>query len=109
MLSRVKFAGSQFALKEAMTKTSQPESRMSCVVESTCPLCPTTVRSERLRKRRTSASRNRRFSISKNTRIDTLGKDSLIKDPGSLLQRATPGAEAIDAKTQGLSYRQLRK
>src|SRR5437588_949687 len=76
--SNVKLAGSQLARDAPITSTSQLDSTMSFVVKSTCPLSPTTVTSGRLQKRRTKASRNRRVSISKNTRIGSLGTALVI-------------------------------
>src|SRR6266568_1991747 len=49
-------------------------------VSSAGEVWPTTRRSGRLRKSRTKASRRRRFSISKNARIDEAGTLSFIND-----------------------------
>src|SRR5438552_3960281 len=48
------------------------------MVKSVCPLCPTTAKSERLRKSRSNASRSRRFSISRNTRMGSWAIVSFI-------------------------------
>src|SRR2546423_15552564 len=62
-------------------------------VSSAGEVWPTTRRSGRLRKSRTKASRRRRFSISKNARIDEAGALSFINDISKFGIHPTPKEE----------------
>src|SRR5271169_2149268 len=89
--SRATIAASHGICNESMIRTSQLEPSPASAVASAQPLCPITRKSARLQKSLTSASRSKRFSISRKVRIDELGISSLTSVHHSLLGVALDG------------------
>src|SRR5260370_37797362 len=75
-----KLLGRRSGRKESPTKMLHSDSKNPKGDSSEGEAWPTTSRSDRLRKRRTKASRKRRFSINKKARIGELGTPSVIVD-----------------------------
>src|SRR5678809_414542 len=73
-----RLAGRRPGTKESLTRTSQWVSSMPTDDSSEGELWPATTISGLLRKRRTKASRKRRFSISKKACMDETGAQSFI-------------------------------
>src|SRR6267143_2404592 len=76
----VQLARKRLGRKESPTKTLHCDAIVPRGVSSVGEPWPTTSRSDRLRKRRTRASRKRRFSINKKARMDELRTQSVIID-----------------------------
>src|SRR6266480_1308638 len=76
-------------------------------VSSAEEVWPTTTRSGRLRKSRTKASRRRRFSISKNARIDKTGTQSFMDDIS--LEQGTLQKQRNGQRNQSLAVNLSRK